>query len=123
MELDAASSANTAGSFVHAMFGHAKTREIASDEALVRQTNKVGKRLLTQQSRQTNRRDEAGDLPEHLPNATICRYAPSVNAHRHVCTIRTYIYICRYANAYIHIYTHSYSCIYTYKYVNMYIYI
>ena len=37
------------------MFGHAKAREIASEEQLVRRTNKHGKRLLTKQSRVTNK--------------------------------------------------------------------
>ncbi|CAK9043678.1 unnamed protein product [Durusdinium trenchii] len=55
MEWDAASSVNTVGSYVHTMFGHAKAREIASEDGLVMRTNKYGKRLLTMQSRVTNK--------------------------------------------------------------------
>lgn len=41
--------------YVHAMFGHAKARQIASEDELVKRTNKHGKRLLTRQSMVTNK--------------------------------------------------------------------
>ena len=41
--------------YVHAMFGHAKAREIASEDVLVRRTSKFGISLLTRQSRETDK--------------------------------------------------------------------
>ena len=63
--------------YVHAMFGHAKAREIASEDELVRRTNKYGISLLTRQSRETDkmRNDHRTVLQYAWIKYRIVRYA------------------------------------------------